>query len=63
MEEGTCVGCRTSFVEAERLPLNQSATDYHILDIPIKNDNSRWTLLKSIVSFLNSQGGTIYIGA
>ncbi len=62
MDQGACVGCRTSFFEAESLPLDSAATEYRDFDIPIKNDSSRWILLKDIVSFLNSRGGTIYIG-
>ncbi len=31
--------------------------------IPIKDQSHKLKLLKTIISFLNSKGGTIYIGA
>lgn len=30
--------------------------------LPIKESKQKWILLKTLVGFLNSKGGTIYIG-
>ena len=36
--------------------------EYKNYNLPIKEEKPARTMLKTIVSFLNSKGGTIYIG-
>ena len=36
--------------------------EYKNYNIPIKEEKSMKILLKTVLSFLNSKGGTIYIG-
>lgn len=37
-------------------------TEYKNYALPLKDDKAKWTILKTIISFLNCKGGTIYIG-
>lgn len=62
-EKTNCVGCRTHFEEGDKLPLEGMSIELKNYNIPIKDQKHRWILLKTIVSFLNSKGGTIFIGA
>ena len=57
-----CPGCATSFKEGERLKLEDLHIEFKNYNLPIKEEKPMRTLLKTILSFLNSQGGTIYIG-
>jgi predicted HTH transcriptional regulator len=36
--------------------------EYKNYNLPLSEPKSKWNILKTIVSFLNSKGGTIYIG-
>jgi predicted HTH transcriptional regulator len=36
--------------------------EYKNYDIPLSDGKHKWSLLKTIVSFLNSKGGTIFVG-
>lgn len=56
------MGCQTYFKENKSYKLENLITEYKNFQLPLKDDKSKVTLLKTIVSFLNSQGGTIYIG-
>lgn len=60
--KGECVGCRTHFEEGTKLPLEGLSIEFKNYMIPIRDQKHRWVLLKTIVSFLNSKGGTIFIG-
>jgi hypothetical protein len=62
MDESACTGCRTSFQDHEALPLDSCLAEYHHYQVPVKEDKVRWALLRGIVSFLNAQGGAIYLG-
>ena len=62
MDEGVCIGCRTSLQEREALPFDRCLTDYFDYKLPVREDGARWALLRSIVSFLNGQGGAVYLG-
>ena len=61
MDDSQCINCRTSFQDGERL-VGNSAVDFKSYTLPIKEDNIRWNITKSIVSFLNAKGGTIFLG-
>jgi len=56
------MGCRTAFQDNEKTILENLTTEYKNYQLPLKEDKIKWALLKTIVSFLNSQGGTIYLG-
>jgi predicted HTH transcriptional regulator len=56
------MGCQTSFHEGQKLILENLTTEYKHYQIPLKDNKLKWTLLKTIISFLNCKGGTIYIG-
>ena len=56
-----CLGCVTSFKESERLTMEDLMIEYKNYNIPLEDKGKR-TLLKTIVSFLNSKGGTIFVG-
>lgn len=57
-----CLGCQTSFKEGDKLMMEDLKVEYKNYNLPIREDKARRTLVKTIVSFLNSKGGTIYIG-
>lgn len=38
------------------------SVEYKNFPVPLVEHKHRWSLLKTIVSFLNTKGGTIYIG-
>lgn len=57
-----CLGCQTSFKEGEKLMMEDHKVEYKNYNIPIREEKQRRTLIKTILSFLNSKGGTIYIG-
>lgn len=58
-----CLNCRTHFCEGEKLPLEGISVELKNFALPIKEQKHKWILLKTICGFLNSKGGTIYIGA
>ena len=62
MEKQDCIGCQTFFQENSKLILENLTTEYKNFQLPLKDDKAKWTILKTVVSFLNAQGGTIYIG-
>ena len=57
-----CPGCATSFKEGEKLIMEGLQIEYKNYNLPIKEEKPARTMLKTIVSFLNSKGGTIYVG-
>ena len=57
-----CIGCRTYFEQGEKVPLESILIEYKHYILPIKEAKQKWIILKTIVGFLNSKGGTIYIG-
>lgn len=57
-----CLGCQTSFKEGEKLMMEDLKVEYKNYNLPIREEKGRRILTKTIVSFLNSKGGTIYIG-
>lgn len=63
MERSNCVGCKTHFQEGDKLPAESITIELKNYPFPIKENRHRWNLLKTICSFLNSKGGTIFIGA
>jgi predicted HTH transcriptional regulator len=36
--------------------------EYKNFNIPLQEQKHKWTILKTIISFLNTKGGTIYVG-
>ena len=57
-----CLGCCTSFKEGEKLKHEEGLNiEFKNYNLPIQENKGKRTLLKTIVSFLNSQGGNIYI--
>jgi predicted HTH transcriptional regulator len=62
MEKKECMGCQTSFQEGQKLIMENLTTEYKHYQIPLKDNKHKWTILKTITSFLNCKGGTIYIG-
>jgi predicted HTH transcriptional regulator len=62
MKEGGCLGCRTYFEEGERLPLLGVFTEFRNYELPVRDNRQRWGLLRTLTGFLNSRGGTIFIG-
>lgn len=44
------------------MPLEGNIVELKNYPFPIKEAKHRWSLLKTIVSLLNTKGGTIYIG-
>lgn len=62
MEETQCIGCKTSFQEGETIDSQDTAIEFKNCSIPFKDETVKWSVLKSIVSFLNFKGGVIYIG-
>ena len=63
MENSQCVGCKSHFKEGEKLLLQNISIELKNYIFPIKEHKHKWNLLKTICSFLNSKGGTIFIGA
>jgi len=62
MKGSVCLGCRTYFEEGEKVPLLGIFNEFRNYELPIKDNKHRWSLLKTLTGFLNSKGGTIYIG-
>lgn len=53
MEETQCIGCKTSFQEGETIDSQDTAIEFKNCSIPFKDETVKWSVLKSIVSFLN----------
>jgi len=62
MDKKECLGCQTSFQQGQKLIMENLITEYKNYQLPLKDEKSKWVILKTIVSFLNCKGGTIYIG-
>jgi predicted HTH transcriptional regulator len=62
MPSNICLGCRTYFEEGERVPLESMFIEFKNYYLPLKESKQKWIILKTITGFLNSKGGTIYIG-
>lgn len=62
MKNNSCLGCRTYFEEGEKVPLESMVIQFKNYFLPIKESKQKYILLKTITGFLNSKGGTIYIG-
>lgn len=62
MKKDECLGCQTSFEANQKLTLEHLTIEHKNYQLPLKDSKHKWILLKTIVSFLNSKGGTIYIG-
>lgn len=62
MEESPCIGCRTLFQYSEEVQLDTISSEYCDYSVPLQDDKLKWNILRAVISFLNSQGGTIYIG-
>ena len=58
----SCLGCHTYFEEGEKVPLESISVEFKNYFLPLKDSKPKWILLKTMVGFLNSKGGTIYIG-
>jgi predicted HTH transcriptional regulator len=56
------LNCRRSFQEGETLPPEGIHIEYKKYYLPIKDHQPKWILLKTIIAFLNSKGGTIFMG-
>ena len=63
MSRNECFGCKTHFEEGAKLPLEGICIELKNYPLPIKDQSHKYKLLKTICSFLNSKGGTIFIGA
>lgn len=64
MQKGeNCLGCKRSFEEGMNLPLEDLTIELKNYTFPIRDQKHKWILLKTIVSLLNSKGGTIFMGA
>lgn len=57
-----CLGCHTYFEEGEKVPLEGISIEFKEYYLPIKDSKHKWILLKTMVGFLNSKGGVIYVG-
>ena len=57
-----CLGCQLRFQEGQKVTDENLTIEYKNYEVPLKEDKAKRTMLKTIVSFLNSRGGTIYIG-
>ena len=44
------------------MPPESLTIEFKNYSMPLKQSKHKWTLLKTIVAFLNTKGGTIYIG-
>lgn len=62
MEKPQCIGCRTSFQDGEELSQENNEVEFRMESVPFKEDSVKWSIVKAIISFLNSKGGTIYVG-
>ena len=60
--EHICLGCKRYFVLDEILPLESMTIEFKNYSFPIRESYLKHVLLKTIVAFLNSKGGTILIG-
>jgi predicted HTH transcriptional regulator len=60
--ENSCLGCKRYFLRGEKLPLENMVVEFKNYSFPIKGSFLKLTLLKTIVGFMNSKGGTLYMG-
>ncbi len=60
--EYTCLGCKRYFLLHERLPLESMTIEFKNYSFPIRESFLKQILVKTIVAFLNSKGGTIFMG-
>lgn len=59
----SCLGCRSHFVQHEKLPLENIAVEFkNYNEIPLKEPKHKLIILKTITAFLNTKGGAIYLG-
>lgn len=63
MQKADCLNCKTSFELGSRLPLEDLVIELKNYTFPIRDQKHKWILLKTMVSLLNSKGGTIFVGA
>jgi predicted HTH transcriptional regulator len=62
MLKQNCLGCKNYFEEKEKLPLESISIEFKNYTLPLRDSKPKWIILKTITGFLNSKGGTIFIG-